>query len=155
MLFTLIYRANPGDKAHAGDQPNAGDIRIPFHRLSLADAEHYAETLLKDRGVWASRNAQLRHGNNDKEKVVSLHSTWGGAWIHPNENLIKKPIHQYTAQAYVDSHLMPKAFTAENFQDAQRIALEFFSFETTIWLHKNGKFIARRIPGKGWVRSAH
>ena len=155
MLFTLIYRANPGDKPHVGDQPNAGDIRISFHRLSLADAEYYAETLLKDRGVWASRNAQLRHGNNDKEKVVSLHSTWGGAWIHPNENLIKKPIHQYTAQAYVDSHLMPKTITADNIQAAQRIALEIFSFQTPLRLHKNGKFIARRIPCKGWVRSAH
>ena len=86
---------------------------------------------------------------------MSLHSTWGGAWIHPREDLIKRELHQYTAQAYVDGHLMPKAFTAENFQDAQRIALGFFSFETTIWLHKNGTFIARRIPGKGWARTAH
>ena len=154
-IYTLIYRAVPGDKATAGDQPNAGDVRIPFRRPSLEDAEYYAETVLKDRGVWASRNAQLRCGNEDNEHVVSVHSTWGSPWIHPDEKLIKKVKHQYTAEARVDGELMTKAFAAENFDDAQRIALEFFSFETTIWLYKNGHFIARRIPGKGWTRSAH
>ena len=147
--YTLIYPAGPGEKS------NAGDIHVKFRRDSLDDAEYYAETLLKERGVWASRHAQLRRGNNDNEKVVSLHSTRGGAWIRPNEELIKRELHQYTAQAYADGELMSKAFTAENFQDAQRAALDFFSFETTIWLYKKSKFIARRIPGKGWVRSAH
>ena len=145
MLFTLIYRAGPGEKSSTGNR------REVFRCPSVAAAERQAESILKERGVWADRWAQLRCGKGDDEYLASLHSLLlPEAWVRP------KPIKgvteklTYTAKAYEDGRLVVYPFTAALDIVARRKALERFTTEVRITLEREGEFVARFKPLRGW-----
>lgn len=95
MRFTLIYRANPGDKS------NTGNRREVFYCPNVAAAERQAEAILMERGVWADRGAQLWSGQGDDEHIASLHSLLlPSPWVRPKPvpGVTEKVI--YTAKAY-------------------------------------------------------
>lgn len=94
MRFTLIYRANPGDKS------NTGNRREVFYCPNVAAAERRAEAILMERGVWADRGAQLWSGQGDDEHIASLHSLLlPSPWVRPKPvpGVTEKVI--YTAKA--------------------------------------------------------
>ena len=145
MLFTLIYRANPGDKS------NTGNRREVFHCPNVAAAERRAESILMERGVWADHWAQLRCGKGDDEYIASLHSLLlPEAWVRPKpiEGVTEKLT--YTAKAYEDGRLVVFPFTATRDTVAKRKALERFTTELSITLECKGKFVAKFKPLRGW-----
>lgn len=145
MLFTLIYRANPGDKS------NTGNRREVFHCPNVAAAERRAEGILMERGVWADHGAQLRCGKGDDEYIASLHSLLlPSPWVRPKPvpGVTEKVI--YTAKAYEDGRLVSYPFTAPRDTVAKRKALERFTTELSITLECKGKFVAKFKPLRGW-----
>lgn len=145
MRFTLIYRANPGDKS------NTGNRREVFYCPNVAAAERRAEAILMERDVWADRGAQLWSGQGDDEHIASLHSLLlPSPWVRPKPvpGVTEKVI--YTAKAYEDGRLVVYPFTAARDTVAKRKALERFTTEVRITLECEGKFVARFTPLRGW-----
>ena len=145
MRFTLIYRANPGDKS------NTGNRRGVFYCPNVAAAERRAEAILMERGVWADRGAQLWSGQGDDEHIASLHSLLlPPPWVRPKPvpGVTEKVI--YTAKAYEDGRLVSYPFTAPRDTVAKRKALERFTTELSITLECKGKFVAKFKPLRGW-----
>ncbi len=145
MQFTLIYRADPGDKSSTGNR------REVFRCPSLAAAERRAESILTERGVWADHWAQLRCGKGDDEHLASLHSlSLPSPWVRPKPvpGVTEKVI--YTAKAYEDGRLVSYPFTAPRDLIAKRKALERFTTELSITLECKGKFVAKFKPLRGW-----
>ena len=78
MLFTLIYRANPGDKSNTGNRSEV------FYCPNVAAAERRAEAILMERDVWDDRGAQLWSDQGDDEHIASLHSLLPPSpWVRP------------------------------------------------------------------------
>ena len=145
MRFTLIYRANPGDKS------NTGNRREVFYCPNVAAAERRAEAILMERDVWADRGAQLWSGQGDDEHIASLHSLLlPSPWVRPKPvpGVTEKVI--YTAKAYEDGRLVFYPFTAPRDTVAKRKALERFTTELSITLECKGKFVAKFKPLRGW-----